>query len=161
MPVLLRLIKQFPPVFPGTPRQKLNYLSSTWKAKNPQSFYFNRNLVPILPQLQWEALWHTIRPCVKHTGAGRPEPDPEHTTEPPKGTWFPLSLGATESWCHGMPLRKNNTISTVYLISNEGKTLLMQLDQGSAWGVFTRVWVAFSGWGLIIISRLQFPTNKG
>lgn len=39
-------------------------------------------------------------------------------------------MGATEDWCHQTAMRKNNTNRTVYLISNKGEILLMQLDQG-------------------------------
>lgn len=157
MSVHLRLIKLFLSVFPGTPRQKSNCLSSTRKAKTHRVSIWIETLSLFCPSFN-------EKPCDTRSSRVLNTPGQDG---PCQTLNSPLSLQeepdslCPESWCHGMPLRGNNTISTVYLISNEGKTLLMQLDQGSARGVFIWVRVAFSGWGLIIISRLQFPTNKG
>lgn len=39
-----------------------------------------------------------------------------------------------EGWCHNVTIKKNSANAAIYLISNKGKILLIQLDQRSVWG---------------------------
>lgn len=72
-----------------------------------------------------------------------------------------LSQVPYEGWCHKLTIKKNNTNTAMYLISNKGKILLIQLDQRSVWGFCHRTRRFQRLAGLILISRLEFPTNKG